>query len=184
MGTKATIFESFDAFADDLLAERSARSLIIVGASKVDDLLLEVLRTFLLPAKKTGRSNDELLEGDRPLATLSSRIKMCRRLGLIDETLYRALEQLRSLRNLCAHEISFDHAAAPARDHLAELGRLVGSRSSYNLTRKRYFDSSNLLQSIEQCQCLLLTVCILLEMIRSKIDRTSGHKIALKISAK
>jgi hypothetical protein len=36
--------ESFDAFAEDLLAERSAKPLIIVGASKVDDLLLEILR--------------------------------------------------------------------------------------------------------------------------------------------
>jgi DNA-binding MltR family transcriptional regulator len=87
-----------------------------VGASKVDDLLLEILRAFLLPTKAKGQNNDELLEGDRPLATFSSRIKICRRLGLIDETLYRALEQLRALRNLSAYETSFDHAEAPARD--------------------------------------------------------------------
>src|SRR5712691_1713619 len=110
MMQKPKASELFDVFAEDLLAERSARPLVIVGASKVDHLLFEMLRIFLLPKIAKAKDQDELLEGDTPLATFSARIKMCRRLGLIDETLYVALERLRALRNLSAHSISFDDA--------------------------------------------------------------------------
>src|SRR6266446_4704113 len=109
MERKSTISEVFDIFADDLLAERSARPLVIIGASKVDHLLSEMLRTFLLPKCAKAKNQDELLDGDAPLATFSARIKLCRRLGLIDETLYLALERLRALRNFSAHSISFNY---------------------------------------------------------------------------
>lgn len=175
--------ELFDAFADDLLAERSARPLVIVGASRVDDLLLEILRAFLLPKIAKAKDHDELLEGDTPLSTFSARIKMCRRLGLIDETLYVALERLRALRNLSAHSLSFDETKSPVRDLLAELKRKVTGRSSFRLTKERYFDGTPL-QSIEEWQCLLLTFCVLLEAIRERVRRTSNNKVALSIAAK
>jgi hypothetical protein len=175
--------ELFDVFAEDLLAERSPRPLVIVGASKVDDLLFGILRVFLLPKIAEPRNQDELLEGDTPLATFSARIKMCRRLGLIDETLYLALERLRALRNFSAHSISFDDAKSPVREHLAELRRQIASRSSYTLTRERYFDSATL-QGVEELQCLLLTLCVLLEAIRQKVRPTSANKSALTIAAK
>ena len=113
--------ELFDAFAEDLLAERSVRPLLIVGASKADDLLLEMLRAFLLPKIAKAKQADELLEGETPLGAFGARIKVCRRLGLIDDTLYRALERLRTLRNLSAHSVSFNDAKSPVRDHLSEL---------------------------------------------------------------
>jgi len=175
--------EQLDSFADDLLAERSIRPLIIVGASRVDDLLQEILRAFLLPKIAGGRDQDELLEGDRPLGTFSARIKMCRRLGLIDGTLYRALDQLRTLRNFSAHSISFNDTKSPAREHLAELKTQIGGRRSCSLTKKRYFDKGPL-EAVEEWQCLLLTICVLLELIRKKVKRTSGNKKALLIAAR
>lgn len=175
--------ELFDSFAEDLLAERSARPLLIVGASKIDHLLFEMLRVFLLPKIAKGKNQDELLEGDTPLATFSARIKMCRRLGLIDETLYLALDRLRNLRNLSAHSISFDDAESPVREHLIELRKQIASRRSYQLTKQRYFDSEPL-QAIEEWQCLLLTLCVLLEIIRDRVRRTSGDTRTLRIAAK
>lgn len=175
--------EQFDSFADDLLAERSVRPLIIVGASRVDDLLQEILRVFLLPKIAPGKSQDELLEGDTPLGTFSARIKMCRRLGLIDETLHRALDRLRTLRNFGAHSISFNDAKSPVREHLAELKNQIVTRRSYNLTRQRYFDSGQL-EAIEEWQCLLLTLCVLLELIRDKLKRIPGNKRTLRIAAR
>src|SRR5579872_3798852 len=100
----------FDFFAEDLLAERSPMPLIIVGASKVDHLLREILATFLFPKISKGKDPDELLEGDTPLGTFSARTKMTRRLGMIDETLYVAIDRLRVLRNLSAHSVSFSHS--------------------------------------------------------------------------
>ncbi len=175
--------ELFDAFAEDLLAERSARPLVIVGASKVDDLLQKILKAFLLPKIAKAKVQDELLEGDAPLATFSARIKTCRRLGLIDETLYLALERLRTLRNLSAHSVSFEHAKSPVRDHIAELRKQIGGRRSFQLTKERYFENAAL-QSIEEWQCLLLTLCVLLEAIRERVGPTPGSREALNIAAK
>jgi DNA-binding MltR family transcriptional regulator len=183
MAQKPKTTELFDSFAEDLLAERSARPLLIVGASKVDHLLFEILRAFLLPKIAKSNRQDELLEGETPLSTFSARIKMCRRLGLIDETLYLALEQLRALRNLSAHSISFDDAKSPVRDHLVQLKRQIASRHSYRLTKERFFDTAPLL-AIEEWQCLLLTFCVLLEAIREKVTPASGNKNALSIAAK
>ena len=104
-------------------------------------------------------------------------------MGLIDETLYLALERLRTLRNLSAHSISFNDARSPVRDHLAELRKQIAGRGSYQLTEKRYFDGVQL-QPIEEWQCLLLTLCVLLEAIREKVMPMSGNKSALKIAAK
>jgi hypothetical protein len=173
----------FDSFADDLLTERSVRPLVIVGASKVDHLLFEILLAFLMPKVAKAKEQDELLEGDTPLAPLSARIKMCRRLGLIDKTLYLALERLRTIRNLSAHSISFDHAKSPVREHLAELRKQVASRRSYKLTRKRYFDTA-ILEPVEDLQCQLLTLCVLLEAIREKVGPTPGNKNAMAIAAR
>lgn len=158
-------FDSFDAFAEDLQAEPNARSIVIVGASRVDNTLVEILRAHLLPKQAKASDSDELLEGDAPLATFSARIKMCHRLGLIDVTLYSALEQLRKLRNLCAHAVAFDGAKSPARDHLSRLKVHIASRRSYALARRRYFGSDPL-KPMNEWQCLILTLCILLEAIR------------------
>ncbi len=175
--------ELFDSFAEDLMAERSSRPLVIVAAAKVDDLLLEILRAYLLPQIAKPKEQDELLGGDAPLSTFSARIKMCRRLGLIDETLYLALERLRSLRNLSAHSVSFDAAASPAREHLSELKVKIAGRTSYGLTKRRYFDSATLGMA-EEHQCLVLTLCVLLEGIRVKVERTNGNKNTMSIAGK
>ncbi len=170
----------FDAFAEDLIVERGMRPLVIVGASKVEDLLYEILNTYLLPRLK---DQDELLEGDRPLSTLSARIKLCRRLGLIDESLYLALERLRALRNCSAHLVAFDVSKSPVREHFTELkNRLVG-RESFRLTRERYFDSAPF-KPVDELQCMLLTLCVLLEVIREKTKTTKGNKRALEIAAR
>ncbi len=173
----------FDAFAEDLLAERAMRPLIIIGAAKVDNLLFEILNLYLLPKTVKAKEQDELLEGDRPLATFSARIKICYRLGLIDETLHRALEQLRTLRNPSAHSIAFDIAKSPTREHLAELRKIVASRHSFRLTKARYFEQEQLSKT-EELQCSLLTLCVLLEAIREKISTTRGSKLARSIASR
>lgn len=178
-----TLESLFDSFAEDILQEESPRPLLIVGAAKADDLLLETLRAYLLPKVAKDKQPDELLEADTPLSTFSSRIKMCRRLGLIDETLVLVLEKLRTLRNLSAHSLSFDHTKSPVRERVLDLHKQLANRESYRLTRKRYFDSEQL-DSIQQCQCLLLTICVLLELIRKKVKRTVGNKTTRSIAGR
>ena len=174
--------DQFDTFAEDLLGERAPRPLIIIGSSKVDDLLLQILTQHLLPKRTKLKDQDELLEGDRPLATFSARIKLTYRLGLIDDTLCVALEQLRNLRNQSAHSVAFDIVKSPAREHLTTLRKSIIYRQSYHLTRDRYFDDAHLTR-IEELQCLLLTLCVLLEAIRMKISRTRVSKQSIKIAS-
>lgn len=171
----------FDNFADDLLAERTPRTMIIVGASKVDSLLYDTLAAHLLPKRAKAEEQDELLDSDRPLATFSSRIKMCYRLGIVDESLYLTLEALRALRNPSAHSVAFDVGKSPTREHFANLRNRVVSRSSFQWTKERYFDN-RALNKTEELQCILLALCVLLEAVREKTIRTSGNKSTMAIS--
>ena len=173
----------FDEFAEDLLGERTARPLIIIGASKVDNLLFQILNVYLLPKRAKAKDQDELLEGDRPLGTFSARIKMCYRLGLIDETLYLALEQLRALRNPSAHSIAFDILKSPTREYISALRKSVAIRHSFRQTKRRYFDNAALTK-IDELQCVLLTLCVLLELIYKKVSTTCGSKVALSIASR
>ncbi len=173
----------FDTFAEDLLGEQAGRPLVIVGASKVDDLLFQILNVYLKPKYLKKNGQDELLEGDRPLATFSARIKICYRLGLIDKTLYLELERLRALRNQSAHSIAFDISKSPTREHIAELRKSVVKRNSFQLTKERYFDNT-FVSKMEELKCMLLTMCVLLEAIRETTSTTPGSKNALRIAAR
>jgi hypothetical protein len=75
---------NFDVFAEEFLRENNPRVITIIGASKIDEQLLEILRTYFMPKIESGNKTDELLIGDTPLGTFSSRIKIIYRLGLID----------------------------------------------------------------------------------------------------
>lgn len=174
---------SFDDFAEDLLGERAFRPLLIVGASKVDSLLVDMLKLRLLPQKNKLKDGDELLEGDNPLSTFSSRIKMAYRLGLLDESLYTVLNKLRVIRNDCAHLVRFEASSSPAREHLADLKRLVRERESFRLAAERYFQGGQL-TSLQECQCALLSVCVVLQAILQATEKLGAVAKAITISAR
>lgn len=95
-------WSSFQAFVAEF-KEESDRAAVVLGAAKLDSLLAQILDRFLLPSLST---NDELLEGDSPLATFSSRINACYRLGLISSDFAKSLHLVRKIRNAFAHETS------------------------------------------------------------------------------
>jgi DNA-binding MltR family transcriptional regulator len=174
------ISTQYDNFADDLLAERTPRTMVIVGSSRIDTLLCDILCSYLLPKRAKAKDNDELLEGDRPLSTFSSRIKLCYRLGIIDDSFCDALEILRALRNDCAHAVTFDAAKSPARDHIANLHSKVSCRQSFALVKDRYYNRD--ITKTEELPCVLLTLCALLEAVKEKIQRTTGTNATLTIT--
>jgi DNA-binding MltR family transcriptional regulator len=94
--------EEFNKFAQEFASE-SDRAAVILGAAKLDLLLYQAIQRYLLPNSST---SDELLDGDAPLGTFSSRIKLAHRLGLIDNSLTKALNLVRRIRNSFAHELS------------------------------------------------------------------------------
>lgn len=171
--------KQFDSFVEDLLGEKMPRPIIIVGASKIDDLLLRIIEKYFLPARE---KEDELLKGDTPLSTFSSRIKLTYRLGIIDDSLFRLLEQVRKIRNLCAHSIEFDIKKSPSREHVNEIKKNLSTKTSYTLTKSRFF--SDAFNDTKELQCLLITICVILEAIHEEIKQTKGLKKALTISTR
>lgn len=164
----------FDAFVDEFLDEQAQRAIIIMGTSKVEDLLFQILNQYLLPKMAKAKDQDELLEGDRPLATFSARIKLVYRLGLIDKTLYKTLENLRDIRNKAAHSFAFDTTASSLREKIANFKKSIKLRNSFSLTKERYFSSENF-SGTEELQCLMLSICVILEAIREKTQVTPGN---------
>lgn len=173
--------EQFDSFVEDFFSEKLERSIVIVGASKIDDLLLLILKKYLVDPIDSKK--DELLEGDRPLSTFSSRIKTTYRLGIIDKSLYKVLDQVRNIRNLCAHKIEFKIKTSPVREHLSEVRKGLNTRESYSLTMKRYFNNK-LENNVEELRCLIITICVILEAILRKVEQTSGNSETITISKK
>lgn len=110
--------EEFRRFADEFNNE-SDRAAVILGAAKLDVLLFQLLQKIIKPSTS---KTDELLEGDSPLGTFSSRAMICHRLGLIDDELYRAINLVRRIRNSFAHELSGVSLETGAhRDRIREL---------------------------------------------------------------
>jgi DNA-binding MltR family transcriptional regulator len=77
------------------------RSAVIILASTVEDVLVEALLGRLKGASSELRSG--LLDWTGPLGTFSGRIKIARAFEVIDQPTYRDLEDMREMRNACAH---------------------------------------------------------------------------------
>lgn len=92
--------KAFREFIRELGAE-SDRAVIIRASIEVESLLRRILEKFLLsPPHK----DDHLFEGERPLGSLSVRINIAYRLGLIDKEFRSALHCFRDIRNKYAHK--------------------------------------------------------------------------------
>ena len=111
---------TYNKFMIEFVGE-SDRASVILGAAKIDALLREILNRHFLPCAK---SQDDLLEGDSPLSTFSSRIRICNRLGLIDPQFTKLLHIFRRLRNSFAHEVEHsDFTVNRARDRVKALSK-------------------------------------------------------------
>jgi len=166
---------TFDEFADELLAERQPRALVILASAQIDTQLRRVIEGFLWQKPGKAKKADELFDGEGPLSTFSSRIKIALRLGIIDARLTDALNKLRDVRNQAAHWISFGITAAPLRDQLNHLQSLVTPRRSYQLTVAKFFTGERL-NELESVQAVLLTLSALLGSIDVTISDRSLRK--------
>lgn len=120
---------------DRLIAEfrdETDRAAVVLGAAKLDLQLYQIIEQALLPAP-TG--HDELLDGDAPLSTFSSRINLVARLGIIAADLARALHLIRKIRNAFAHELSGVSLSSGAHsDRVRQLIAPMVDNWGYSLT--------------------------------------------------
>lgn len=106
------------------LSEESMRGKILILTAQIDNLLLEMLKRMLKPAR--GQNEDELFRPLGPLNSFSSRIAMAYRLGLICEGDSDALDLLRKIRNDCAHAMTpFSLEAEPYLGRFVEFTKLT-----------------------------------------------------------
>lgn len=93
--------EEFEEFAREFKSE-SDRAAVILGASKLDQLLGMILERYLLPCPV---SNDHLFDANGPLGNFSSKIDFAYRLGLINSQYCKSIHLIRRIRNAFAHEV-------------------------------------------------------------------------------
>lgn len=110
--------------------EESDRAAAILGAAKLDTLLYQIIQSVLRPNVS---KNDELLDGDSPLGTFSSRIMFCYRIGVINDLTAWSLNMIRRIRNQFAHEVSGSIIDSGShRDRIVELIKPLRNNYYYN----------------------------------------------------
>jgi hypothetical protein len=173
--------DEFELFADEFLQEQVPRNIVLVGSAKIDDLLRTILEKILRPKCTNSKDTDELLEGDSPLSTFSSRIKMVYRLGLVDKQFYNLLNHVRKIRNLSAHALDFKIKKDPLRSHFVTLRNQVCDRISYKVILERYSESIEI-ETIDEIKYQFLTICIILELVRKQVGPLPENENTVQIS--
>ncbi len=118
--------------------DESDRAAVILGASKIDQMLYMILEKYLVPCSV---SKDELFDNNGPLGTFSSKINMCHRLAIIDDGFCRSIHMVRKIRNTFAHEVY--GASLNSGSHKDRIKSLVAPienhKESYQWLKKKYF---------------------------------------------
>jgi len=110
--------EDWQGFVNEFIGE-SDRGVGIVGAAALDDLLAQLIKSYLgLDEELASRfvGSDFV-----PVGSFSARILTARCLGLIDDDSLRVLTIIRRIRNLFAHDLGLDFDTAPISDHCDRL---------------------------------------------------------------
>jgi hypothetical protein len=170
----------FDELIDEIIDERNDRSLIILCSSIIDEQLYTILEKYLLKTDKI--KDDDILKGDNPLSTFSSRIKIIYRLGLIDKTFREVLDQIRKVRNECAHRVSINIDKSPIKDHLKNIKVEIIQRQSFKLCIDRYFEGD--INKKNELKALFTTICIILKAINDSLEKVSENQVTINISKK
>jgi len=129
--------KDFSAFLREFQSETD-RGAALVGAALIDQKLADTLRAFFVSGKTAG----ELLDGGTaPVGTLSSRIKACHALGLIDGFELRECDLIRKVRNEFAHSIHGTTFAEPKISALCDRlqSDLPGGREAFKDKRRQIF---------------------------------------------
>lgn len=117
-----------------VLAAESERAAVVMGAARVEVALEHMLKAVMRPASGT---NDELFDPDQPIGTLSAKIRLAFRLGIIDDDFSRRLHVLRRMRNDFAHSTQPETLdRAPHKDRLHELAKGAEPKAMWKLIEK------------------------------------------------
>lgn len=132
--------EAFDEFVHQF-KEETDRAAVILGTSKLDFQLTQLINLFLVPNYS---KSDDLFDGDGPLSTFSAKINLAFRLGLIDAQFSKTLHIIRKIRNDFAHGVynaKLDTGAH--RDRIRELAVLFSKSQLFSEVKELYFNDKS-----------------------------------------
>lgn len=163
----------------EIIDEKNERSLIILCSSIIDDQLYSILNKFFLdvPEKK-----EDLLKGDNPLSTFSSRIKTLYRLGIIDEQFRKILDTVRSIRNSCAHQVIININKSPIKDHIKTIDQFFIEKESHKIVGERFFTDESI--NNRNLKNLFVTILIILQSINKTIEKKGVESVLINICNK
>lgn len=177
------LIKEVDTFAYDFLKESILVSIIIVASSRIDELLGAMLAKYFLEKTSKQKDNDELFDGDNPLGTFSSRIKIAYRLGLISKSFFNILETVRKIRNKSAHQAFYNKGKEEAsiKSYIRDLNNMVQRREAYELVKERYF-REDVKDEHADLRCSYLAICIILQILIYKIEKLNPNETLIIIS--
>ena len=144
--------------AIDRFTKQGDRGTALVAAAWLDDAVKECLRAMFRPDQ---RVVDELLQGDGPLGSFSSRIKLAYLLDLIDPAARADLDRIRGIRNDFAHRRDDLRFSTPSiRDRCRQLrGAAACKAGGWDLRSPKqrfvataYFLTQYLLDATKDCK--------------------------------
>jgi hypothetical protein len=141
------------------LAKEGERAAVVLGASRADSLLEELLKAALRP--HPGNS-DNLFDPDRALGTFSARISLAFRMGLIDASCEHALQMLRKIRNDFAH--SANRASLDESRHRSRVMELVRE------AKKGGKSYEQMLSYFEKCEPTLRVFCASVSLVIARLE--------------
>ncbi len=124
------------------LARESDRGCAIVGAVYLDDLLEQVLNSYLIQNKESVK---ELLSSKNTNAVINSfgaKIELAFGIGLITKEDRRELKIIKSIRNKFAHNLKLKFEESPIVDMCRELKAISAYRVYKNPTSRKTFAGS------------------------------------------
>lgn len=86
------------------LSNESERGAVLIGTSRVEDFLTELIESIL--PQKSKAYLGKILNYPAPLSSFSGKIELCYAFRIIDQKLYNSLNTLRKVRNDAAHSSS------------------------------------------------------------------------------
>ncbi|BDS07399.1 hypothetical protein NT6N_24390 [Oceaniferula spumae] len=152
------------------LHQEGERAAMIIGVSKVDNLLCDLIKLQLI-APKT--KQDNLFDPDRPLGSFSSRITLASRMGLIDKNVESCLQVIRRIRNDFAHKDDFiSYKDDPHNSRLVELVRLtkLSPLRATILEQLRFDNESEGIETSDELMQFSTSIAVMLTTIQMAID--------------
>ena len=114
--------ERINAVMDEMDKE-SDRACVILALAEIDQVLRDLLEAFFIPPSQSSKKYGLTLFGpDEPAGTLSARIELSYRSGLIPEWCQKEAHILRRIRNDFAHKpLGHTFASSPTRELVQSL---------------------------------------------------------------